>query len=248
MRNIKQYEKSYLEQYDFERFQVRFRRRKVLELLQNYCHRQILEIGCGAEPLFEFVNDFDEFTVVEPSELFYQNALEKATLRKNIRCIHGLFEQSLSIINNQVFDYIIVSCLLHELEKPITFLKEVKKVCHSDTVVHINVPNANSFHRLLAVESGMISSIYDSSQRNMNLQQNRVYDIESLVHDISLSAQIEILEKGSYFIKPLSHNQMMKCLQYGVFTEKVLDGLYNLSHFMPDFGSEIYINFKFLAD
>lgn len=44
----------------------------------------------------------------------------------------------------------ILSSLLHKVEDSQRFLRAVFKCCTENTVVHINVPNADSIHRLLA--------------------------------------------------------------------------------------------------
>lgn len=54
------------------------------------------------------------------------------------------------------FDFIIISGLLHEVPDPKKLLQSIYKICKQDTLVHINVPNVYSFHRLLAYEMGCI--------------------------------------------------------------------------------------------
>lgn len=45
-------------------------------------------------------------------------------------------------------------------------------------------------------------------------------------------------------MKPFSHNQMYEMMQSAIIDEKVLDGLYRLAEYMPEYGSEIYVNCK----
>ena len=51
MRDIKKYTERYKEP-NFEDYQLVYRRRKILEILNKYQPLSILEIGCGMEPLF----------------------------------------------------------------------------------------------------------------------------------------------------------------------------------------------------
>ncbi len=53
MRNINDYTTTY-KQSDFESIQVKYRRKKVLEQINKFESKRILEIGCGLEPLFSF--------------------------------------------------------------------------------------------------------------------------------------------------------------------------------------------------
>ena len=61
---------------------------------------------------------------------------------------------------------VICSSLLHEVKQPEKLLNAIKKVCNSKTVIHINVPNMFSIHRLLGVEMGMISDVFEASDCN----------------------------------------------------------------------------------
>lgn len=240
MRDITEYTEKYNE-CSFESYQVKYRKKKVIDEINKYRPSSILEIGCGDTPLFLDVKDTD-FTIVEPSEYFASRAIELSKEHgRSVRVIHGFFENSIDILDR--YDMIICSCLLHELENPAAFLQKMFSLCDKNTIVHINVPNANSMHRVLALESGLISSKYDMSQRNIEFQQHSVYDMHSLSELICSKGGI-IIDSGSYFVKPFSHKQMMDLLRQGIITEKVLDGLYNISTYMPDLCSEIYVTCK----
>lgn len=73
MRNLKEYTNVYEEHVNsnFEGEMVKFRRRKLLEILEKFHPRRVLEVGCGMDSLFNHYSEFDSFTVVEPSEKFY---------------------------------------------------------------------------------------------------------------------------------------------------------------------------------
>lgn len=74
MRDIEDYTQKYLEP-GFEVYQVKYRRKKVLEILHRYKPKHVLEIGCGMEPLFQYADwEYQYWTVVEPSEVFVKNA------------------------------------------------------------------------------------------------------------------------------------------------------------------------------
>lgn len=248
MRDINTYESDYLNiDYDFSKWQMYYRQKKILEILGRYPHRNILEIGCGTNPTFQFISDYEKYVVIEPSKSFYNNALDiiEHSKKKSVEIINNFFENTLEILEANSYDYIIISSLLHEVDDQYLFLQTLQNVCDKETVVHINVPNALSLHRILAKESGLISSVYDPSERNIKLQQNRVYDMNSLISDIKqVFPTFTMLENGSYFVKPFTHHQMGKLLTNEIIGKEVLDGLYNLIKYMPEFGSEIYVNFR----
>lgn len=239
MRNIDEYSKAYSVE-GFEDIQVKYRRKKLLEHIDYYRPKRILEIGCGKEPLFLYVSQVS-FTVVEPSVDFYEHALILAEeeKRNDVFCINGEFENIVDELEEN-YDMIICSCVLHEVEEPGRLIEAIVKVCNKKTIVHINVPNAYSLHRILAVESGLISDVYEMSERNNVLQQTSIFDMEKLIQLVE-SRGLKCICKGGYFLKPFTHGQMYQMLQSGIIDEKILDGLYYAGKKMPKIGSEIFI-------
>ncbi len=239
-RNIIAYEKDYIDTSNgFEQYKVIYRRKKILEIIDHYRPETILEIGCGLRPLFLYAKEYS-FTIVEPSEKFYKNAKELSVNHKNVTCIKEVFEEVASELDKK-YDMIVCSSLLHEVMDPVKLLKAIGMVCNKDTVVHINVPNAYSLHRLLGVEVGLLTDVFAKSEGNIKFQQNTNFDMKRL-RDMCEETEMNILEEGSYFIKPFSHMQMAAMMEKGIIDERVLDGLYSLSRYMPQFGSELYIN------
>lgn len=241
MRNIIDYTKNYM-QKNFEEYQVIYRRKKILEIIKLYEHNNILEIGCGMEPLFKYLDyqDYDNMIIIEPSELFFKNAIKLSSNNSKITCINDFFGEKV-LKNKYKLNLIICSSLLHEIEDPKNFLLNIYNICDKNTIIHINVPNANSLHRILAKEIGLINNIYEKSNRNIKLQQREVYDIDKLSSEVERCG-FKILDKGSYFIKPFSHNQMMDMLNNNIIDEHILNGFYNLEKYLPEYGSEIYVN------
>lgn len=185
---------------------------------------------------FLYVKDV-AFTIVEPSVKFCENAQASAR-GGNIKIYNDFFE---NVKLDEQYDMVVCSSLLHELEHPEVLLTKIVECCTHETIVHFNVPNANSMHRILAMESGYMNTIDTMSERNVLLQQHAVYTKEKL-EQLLLEAGIEILESGTYFVKPFAHAQMMRLLEAGIVEEKVLDGFYNIAKYMPELGSEIYVN------
>ena len=68
-----------------------------------------------------------------------------------------------------------------------------------NTIIHINVPNANSFHRLLAVEMGLIENVFELSKNNVSFQQQNVFDLNKLIELVE-KLDFKIIE--SFSISP----------------------------------------------
>ena len=244
MRDIGNYSEKYRIP-GFEDYQVRYRRKLVLRQIAKYPHRRILEIGCGMEPLFLFWDieeQFEKFTVIEPDEIFYDNALRLSRTVDNVECINDYFAPSKKL-KDEKYDIIIVSSLLHEIENEDNFLLGIREIASENTIVHINTPNANSFHRILAKEMNLISDTHCMSKRNTELQQSRVYDL-NMLRQTAERNQFTVVDSGSYFIKPFTHEQMYSLIQKEIITEAVLDGLFEMSRELPGCGSEIYVDVK----
>ncbi len=239
---------DYQEQYSnqpYEKYQVAFRKRKLIELLLKYNHKELLEVGCGLESIFLDYNNYENITVIEPAEMFYEKALaDKETAQnKNITIIKSLLEDSVSQMKNKNFDFILVSSLLHEIPDQLSFMKTLSDIASEDTVIHFNVPNAKSFHRLLAVEMGLIKNEFQKSNSNIQFQQHTVFDLELLIETV-LKNGFKVIESGSYSFKPFTHRQMQNMINSKLITEQMLDGFYNMDKYLHELGSEIFVNVK----
>lgn len=138
---------------------------------------------------------------------------------------------------------IVCSGLLHEVTHPENILQSIVKLCENNTVIHINVPNVYSLHRLLGMEIGIIQNVFDKTENNKQFQQNTNFDMQKL-EDMVQNSGMDVIEKGGCFIKPFSHKQMQEMLDMKIINEEILEGLYNMTTYIPQFASEIYVNCK----
>jgi SAM-dependent methyltransferase len=238
-RDIKEYTETYDSQ-SFEKVQVKYRRKKVLEILNKYSPVKVLEIGCGNDSIFNYYKKFDFATIIEPSEIFFQKAKNTFSSFTNISIYNDFLEK----ISDKIvadFDFIILSALLHEVENPEFLLENIKKLCSKNTIVHINVPNNKSFHLLWAYSAGLISSLGNLTPTALELQQNTTFDISFLSNMVNESG-FKIVEKGSYSLKPFSHDKMQQCIDNKVLDDALLDALYHMVEYAPELGSEIFVN------
>ncbi len=243
------YSAQYLRQYDqqsFETVLVGIRRAEVLRALARHPHARVLEIGCGLEPLFTFAEGWDAFTVVEPSEEFVRHARELANDRRGVRVLQGFFEDVQPELGAGAFDLIVVSSLLHEVPDPRALLRAIHGVCGPETVVHLNVPNMRSFHRLLAYEMGLIASIFEPSEIERRFQRHTRYDLPGLVALVEAEG-FRVLESGTYFVKPFTHAQMEAMLSRGIIDARVIDGLGRMTRHLPGMGCEMYVDLSPIA-
>lgn len=240
-RDLQKYQTEYLQQ-PFEPIQSEIRRNHVLNWLKEneYDSGNLLEVGCGNNSIVNYLNSFNNFQIVEPGKKFYNKACHDIKLhgkRGQIKVSNNSIEEF-----NKNIDYnvIIVSCLLHEIQDQSSFIKAIIHLMSSQTVLYIDVPNAYSFHRLLAKELGYIVDVFQMSQTQIKMQQNKIFDIDELVVFLS-SFNLNILEKGDFIFKPFTHAQMQSLLDNNIFNKEFLIGLAKMSKYTPGLGSEIYV-------
>lgn len=245
MRNIADYEQQYME-HSFERYQEGYRKKLVEKVIADYAKEgaSIAEIGCGPYPLFTDYKDEYSFTVVEPAKDWYENACDLAGKFRHVSCYRGLLEDFVRETKGNDFDIVICSSLLHEVENPQMLLRDIRRLCGQNTVVHINVPNAFSLHRLLAREMGLIEDVHQMSGYNVALQQHTVFDMDTLKALVD-KENYQVIDSGSCFLKPFTHKQMQECMDAGILNEDILDALDGLCSLrLKEYGSEIYVNMR----
>ena len=187
MRDIDKYTENYIIA-NFEDYQIKYRRKLILDVMSKYNPKTILEIGCGMKPLFQYIDDikYEKYVVVDPSNKFFDNAVRLSRNDNRIECIHDFF--TARSVPHIKYDMIICAGLLHEIENPGNMLKEIRKISQEETVIHINVPNVNSVHRLLAKSMGLKSAIYGSGEHTAYYIQingvtyeggNQIFDLDN---------------------------------------------------------------------
>lgn len=235
--------KDYTTQYyalPFEPVQAKYRRALVLREVARKSPKRLLEIGCGDTPLFIDLGEDIEVTVIEPTDEFSANARKLAEGRGRVKIVQSFVEDY--TCPQADFDMIVLSCVLHEVREPAALLASIRRLCNPDSLLHVNVPNARSLHRLLAVSMGLISDTGVQSETQRTMQQRAtIYDMVSLQAELNDSG-FTVTEHGSIFIKPFTHGQMQRLIDDGFMTPDMLDGFDKLVNVLPEFGSEIWVN------
>ena len=242
VRNIQDYQRAYAAS-EFEPVQAAMRKRRLLEVLAQWRPRRILEVGCGSDALFNHHADFDRWHIVEPGEAFAAQAVRDAGGDARIHVVQAFMEEAVPSLQDDRFDCVLLSGLLHEVPDCAPLLAAVARLCTPETRVHVNVPNARSLHRLLALEMGLIAAPNEISERQRRLQQPRTFDLETL-RAVCRAGGFEVFEEGSYFVKPFTHSQMAQLQSAGILTERMLDGLMGLEKHVSGLGSEIYVHLR----
>jgi SAM-dependent methyltransferase len=243
---VNDYTRAYQADYGFESVMVKARQQLILELLASKQPQVIVEVGCGSELLYERALDagqsFAQWVIVEPSAQFADSA--RSAVRPTVPCmvIETYFEGAADEVLRTCVappDLVICSGLLHEVPNPAALLAAARNVLSGGSgLLHVNVPNALSLHRRLARLMGLVADEHDLTTRNLSLQQQRVFDLPELEHTV-LAAGFRPMERGGYFLKPFTHQQMSSL---SFLTPAILDGLWKLGQDLPELASEVFVN------
>jgi 2-polyprenyl-3-methyl-5-hydroxy-6-metoxy-1,4-benzoquinol methylase len=247
--DISKYQLDYIAEYgrdlSFDAIIAKVRQRHVMLQIGKYGSENILEIGCGIDPLFRYLAGYKNFTIIEPAIKFVQIARKIARNTGEVKIIRGYFEDVVKRgdIKKGDFDMIILSSLLHEVSDPGEFLKSIRSICKKNTVVHINVPNVYSFHRLLAMEAGIITDVFEKSETEKRFQRRTRFDRETLMDMVQKSGFV-VKDFGTYLVKPFTNSQMEALLKQEIINMDIIYGLDSLVKYMPEMGCEMYVNLK----
>ncbi len=227
---------------NFEVIQAQYRKRFLLELLETHQPKRILEVGCGWDTIANAWQGFKYLCIVEPGKKFAEKARNDVVRNNNVKVVQEFLENAIDVLQDD-YDLILLSSLLHEVPDAEALLLSTRNLCSKHTLVHVNVPNAKSIHRLLALEMGLINSLSESSGLQKTFKQPRIFDLQSLKALAALTS-FDVMSEGSFFVKPFSHAQMHTLIQAEFVTQTMLDGLWSLTKYFPEHGSEIYINLQ----
>ena len=237
----KEYERQYSGDEWFEKVLVAARRRRVLESAARNPARHVLEIGCGMESLVSSWGPFEQFTIVEPVEEFCARARQAAPDGSEVTVLCGyLEEQTDALAERAPFDLIVASSLLHEVPDPRRLLVSIASLCSTSTVVHLNVPNVRSFHRLLALEMGQIADLFERSEMEKRFGRVTRFDratLETMLHE----AGFLVRHFETYFVKPFTHRQMEQIVDAKILPVEVIAALDRMAKYMPDLGCEMFV-------
>jgi len=240
MRNYEKYAVDYLDADNtFEHYAVKYRREVVLSSIKRHNATKILEIGCGAESIFEFLENKQGF-IIEPSNHLLNIAKNKLHKSNNVNILNSTFESS--EIDLKKFDYILISGVLHEVDDVDHFFSKLLEAS-VESVIHINVPNGNSLHRHIGMRMGILRDNLDFSIFNQRYQIMSVFDLPKLRKLVQDHTFTEI-DAGYYGFKPFTHMQMDKLMKNSDFGLDVVRAMYSVADIIPEFSTEMFIELR----
>jgi SAM-dependent methyltransferase len=204
----------------------------------EFCYRSLKPffrgtVACELGPATGYMtknllDDFEQLDVIEGAKDLLDAIPDNPKLKK----YHSLFED---FQPSRKYDTIIMSHVLEHIKEPVALLSTLKTWLAPGGALLVAVPNALSFHRMAAVEMGLLNKETDLNDRDKELGHYRVYDMATLTSHAK-QAGLNITHSGGIFLKFLSNAQIEK-----ICTDQMLEAYYKLSERFGENGAEIYI-------
>ena len=219
------------------------RQRRNLEFLQAVRPRHILEVGCGAMILAAMATPldlgFESWTIVEPEPDFVAAARAATAGDARFTIRSAYLEDDADWLKSHApsgYDAVLIAGLLHETATPEILLATAFDLTAPGGQILASVPNAGSFHRLLAVEAGMIPTPDTLSERDHALGHPVVFDAPGLIGLMTRAGLRDVALDG-YLFKPFTNAQMELVLADA--PSGLIDALIRFGRHFPDQAAEI---------
>jgi len=225
-RDLDSIARRYNSQTDFDRHCIEH---ETDLFLQGYAGGGVLELGCASGGMTRRLVDLvDRLVVVDGSRVYLDELRDE--LGDRAVFVHSLFED---FSPEERFRHILAARILEHLADPVFFLRKVRDWLESEGRLHVIVPNANSFHRLLGLEMGLLQDVHELGERDCRFGHLRVYDA-SLLESQLTQAGFDVVRRESVLLKPLSNAQME------TWPEEIVQGLFRMTRHFPEHGNELY--------
>lgn len=182
----------------------------------------VLEMGFGDDAWTTSVTKkFGRSNIVDASETLLKQA--KTKYGKKIATFNSLFEDFTPSVK---FDSIIASFILEHVDDPVKVMKKARTWIKPRGQVIVIVPNANSYHRRVAVKMNMQKKAGAIGRTDKQMGHRRVYTVAAMEKDIA-SAGLKVKKKSGFFLKFLPQGMMTG------FSDDLLLGFMKLGEEVP---------------
>jgi SAM-dependent methyltransferase len=163
----------------------------------------VLEMGCATGELTSLMAPHaTRYDVVEGSPRNVAVAGERVPAARFFTSLWEEFEP-----DDRYSDILLVCALEHVLD-PVDILRRSRRWLAPGGRLHVVVPNADSFHRQVGVEMGILERRDQLSASDHRIGHRRVYDLDGLRSDIRTAGLAPVHWQG-IFLKVLSNGQML---------------------------------------
>ncbi len=223
---------KYLRNYtDFNSYLIRKRYKHLSRHFRGL--QSALEIGVGdTTGTGVLVTHFHHVTVVDGSTEAIHAVQEK--FPSTTRYVQNF--EDLSFPEHTQFQTIMLAHVLEHVDNPHDLLKRALQYLAPSGILIVSVPNADSLHRQIGVELGLLQNTTDLNETDHSLGHKRVYTYQSFTEEI-LRQRIKpsSVKFGGMFLKVLSNEQTQKA-----FTPPQIDAMFEVGTHNPRISAELY--------
>ena len=163
---------------------------------------------------------FKRFVIVEGSRAVIEQFSDAGI---GYEVVESLFEDYVPAAK---FGVLLGNHILEHVDDPVSVLKVSRRWLRQGGTAMFTVPNAQSLHRRIGVEMGLLAKQNELNAQDRRLGHRRVYTIPELEEDIR-SAGYRIREVRGYMIKLVSGAQMRG------WPQELLEACYRVSLALP---------------
>jgi 2-polyprenyl-3-methyl-5-hydroxy-6-metoxy-1,4-benzoquinol methylase len=227
--------------YNIDNLYEQYKRYEFLEKLGSHItlkNSRIIELGSAMGHMTEILSKIAKTIVaVDGSRDFIEIAQKRVENSNNVKFYESYFE---NFRLDEKFDCLIMHHILEHIENPIPLLSNIKKFLKKESVVAISVPNAHALSRQLAVEMGLLPSIYALSDNDKHHGHYRVYDWSTLEEQIKNNG-FNIIGKHGLSFKLFCDKQNIDMLNARIIGEEQIKGLWKIGDEYPNLAGAIMI-------
>lgn len=206
-----------------------------LDTLTNGEPRRMLEIGLGAgDTTLMLARRFRDVTCLDADETNSNLVLSRiqAAGISHVKFIRGMVEDA--ALSPDGYDHIFLLNLLEHVKDPVAVLGRLAVHLRPKGRIHITVPLANSLHRWLGVEMGMIAHVEDLAASDHEFGHHRVY-VPALLRRHVQESGLKIALEKPFYVKPLPTSVL------NPLNIELHRALFNLAERFPEFASYQYV-------
>jgi 2-polyprenyl-3-methyl-5-hydroxy-6-metoxy-1,4-benzoquinol methylase len=149
-----------------------------------------------------------------------------------LQIVHSIFEDFNSEIK---FKTVTFGHVLEHVLEPALILKHAHSLLDTGGRVWAAVPNANSLHRQAAVKIGMLKDTQSLNETDISVGHRRVFTMAEF-EDLFVQSGFKIINRGGYFLKPLSNFQIENS-----WSQELFKAYLEMGEFFPEIAGEIWI-------
>jgi 2-polyprenyl-3-methyl-5-hydroxy-6-metoxy-1,4-benzoquinol methylase len=196
---LKRIAKDGFTQFDKDQKVSSYRAKTIVSLCEG---PRVLDVGCADGLVTEILaNEFPGLVTIDGSIELIERLRQRVP---SIKAVHTLFED---FTPNELFDTIVMGHVLEHVDEPVALLTRAKDwLCDGGKII-VTVPNAESIHRRIGLEMGMITELTELSEGDHLIGHRRIYSTDTLEHDIE-SAGLRTIHSEGVMLKPLTNAAM----------------------------------------